>query len=83
MERVTKGDLTIIFKPHAHPHTMKKSQAKFQNNRNKTVRGVALRARKFCFPPETTICSPLHVIPGLFSNKQVTRKCFALDPSSC
>ena len=34
--------LTIIPKPHAHPHTMKKTHAKFQNNQYKTVRGVAL-----------------------------------------
>ena len=37
-----KNDLTIISKPHAHPHTMKKTYAKFQINRYKTVRGVAL-----------------------------------------
>ena len=29
-------------KPHAHLHTMKKAYAKFQNDRYKTVRGVAL-----------------------------------------
>ena len=39
---VTKNNLTIISKPHAHPHTMKKTYAKFQINRYKTVRGVAL-----------------------------------------
>ena len=27
---------------HAHPHTMRKTHAKFQNNGCKTVRGVAL-----------------------------------------
>ena len=37
-----KNDLTIISKPHAHPHTMKKTHAKFHNDRYKTVRGVAL-----------------------------------------
>ena len=42
VEKVTKNVLTIIPKPHAHPHTMKKTQAKFQNNRYKTVREVAL-----------------------------------------
>ena len=36
-----KDDLIIISKPHAHPHTMKKTYAKFQNDRYKTVRGVA------------------------------------------
>ena len=35
-------NLTIISKPHAHFHTMKKSYAKFQYDRYKTVRGVAL-----------------------------------------
>ena len=37
-----KNVLTNIPKPHAHPHTMKKTHAKFQNNQYKTVRGVAL-----------------------------------------
>ena len=36
-----KNVLTIIPKPHTHPHTMKKTHAKFQNNQYKTVRGVA------------------------------------------
>ena len=40
MENVTKNDLTIISKPYAHPHTMKKTYAKFQNDRYKTARGV-------------------------------------------
>ena len=35
-----KNNLTS--KPHAHPHTMKKTHAKFQNDRYKTERGVAL-----------------------------------------
>ena len=43
-----KNDLTIISKPHAHPHTMKKSYAKFQNDRYKTVRGVALTRGTHC-----------------------------------
>ena len=38
----TKNDQKIISKPHAHPFTMKKSHAKFQTDRYKTVRGVAL-----------------------------------------
>ena len=42
VEKVTKHVLTIIPKPHVHPHTMKKAHAKFQNNQYKTVRGVAL-----------------------------------------
>ena len=42
MEKVTKYELTFISKPNAHPHTMKKAHAKFQNNQYKTVRGVAL-----------------------------------------
>ena len=48
MEKVTKNVLTIISKPHAHPHTMKKTHAKFQNNRYKTVRGVALTRGTHC-----------------------------------
>ena len=34
--------LTIISKPHAHPHTIKKTYPNFHNNRYKTVRGVSL-----------------------------------------
>ena len=37
-----KNNQTIISKPYAHSHTMKKLLAKFHNNRYKTVRGVAL-----------------------------------------
>ena len=37
-----KKDLTIISKPHAHPLTMKKTHAKLENDRYKTVRGIAL-----------------------------------------
>ena len=41
-EKVKKFDLTIISKPHAYPHTMKKTHVgKFQNTQYKTVRGVA------------------------------------------
>ena len=43
-----KKDLTIISKPHAHPHAMKKTHARFQNNRYKTVRGVALTRGTNC-----------------------------------
>ena len=41
-KKVTKNNLTNISKPHAHPHTMPKTPAKFQDDRYKTVRGVAL-----------------------------------------
>ena len=34
--------------PHAHPHTMRKTHAKFQNNGYKTVRGVALTRDTLC-----------------------------------
>ena len=47
-KKVTKNVLTIIPKPHAHPHTMKKKQAMFQNNQYKTVRGVALTRGTHC-----------------------------------
>ena len=42
VEKVTKYLLIIIPKPRAHPHTMKKIYAKFQNDRYKTVRGIVL-----------------------------------------
>ena len=42
VEKVTKNDLTIISKPHAHSHIMKKTYVKFHNDRYKAVRGVAL-----------------------------------------
>ena len=43
---MTKNNLTLISKPHAHPHTMKKTPAKIQNDQYKTVRGVALTRHK-------------------------------------
>ena len=43
-----KTDPTIMCNPHAHPHTMKKTHAKFQNNWYKTVRGVALTTSTHC-----------------------------------
>ena len=43
VEKVTKNNLRIISKEHAHLHTMKKTHAKFQNDQYKTVRGVALK----------------------------------------
>ena len=48
VEKVTKNDLTIIFKPHANPHTMKKTHEEFQNDRYKTVRGVVLTQGTHC-----------------------------------
>ena len=51
-KKVTKHVLTIIPKPHAHPHTMKKTYAKFQNNRYKTVREVALTRGTHCLYTE-------------------------------
>ena len=42
VEKVTLNNLTIISKAHAHPHTMKKTHAKFQNDQYKTVREGAL-----------------------------------------
>ena len=47
-KKVTKNYLTIISKPHAHPHTTKKMHAKFHNNRYKTVRGIALTRGTNC-----------------------------------
>ena len=32
VEKVIKNNPTIISKPHAHPHTMKKTSAKFQKD---------------------------------------------------
>ena len=52
VEKVTKNVLTIISKPHANPHTMKKRYAKFQNDRYKTVRGVALTRGTPCLYTE-------------------------------
>ena len=43
-----KKNLKIISKPHAHPHTMKNTYKKFQINRYKTVRGVALTRGTHC-----------------------------------
>ena len=45
---MTKIDPTIMSNPHAHPHTMRKTHAKFQNNWYKTVRGVALTRDTLC-----------------------------------
>ena len=42
VEKSKKKNLTIISKPHAHPHNMNKTHARFHNNRYKTLTGVAL-----------------------------------------
>ena len=36
--------LTIILKPHAHLHTIKKTQVQFKKDWYETVRGVGLKA---------------------------------------
>ena len=51
-----KNVLTIIPKLHAHPHTMKKTYAKFQNNQCKTVRGVSLTRGTHCLYIEVKKC---------------------------
>ena len=43
-----KNVLKIIPKPHVHPRIMKKIHTKLQNNRYKTVRGVALTRCTHC-----------------------------------
>ena len=45
---MTKIDPTTMSNPHAHPHTMKKTRAKFQNSWYKTVRGIALTRDSLC-----------------------------------
>ena len=54
-----KNNLTITSKSHAHPHTMKTLQAKFHNNRYKTVSGVALTRDTNCLyiKGEKWLCS--------------------------
>ena len=47
-KKVTKINPTTMSNPHAHPHTMRKTHAKFQNNWYKTVRGVALTRDTLC-----------------------------------
>ena len=41
VEKVTKINLKIIFKPHAHLLTMTKTPVKFKNDRHETAGGVA------------------------------------------
>ena len=47
-EKVIKIDPTTMSNPHAHPHTMRKTHAKFENNWYKTVREVALTRDTLC-----------------------------------
>ena len=56
VEKINKNDLTIISKLHADSHTMKKTHATFQNDRYKTVRGVALTRDTHCLYIESEIC---------------------------
>ena len=48
VEKSYKNYLTVIYKPYAHPHIMKKTPAKFQNGRYETVRRVALTRGTYC-----------------------------------
>ena len=48
MENSEKKNLTFMSKSHAHPHTIKKTYAKFHNDRYKTARGVALTRSTIC-----------------------------------
>ena len=43
-----KINLPVTTKPHAHPHTKKKTHAKFYNNQGRTVRGVAFTRGTNC-----------------------------------
>ena len=51
-KKVKQNNFTVISKPHAHSHTMKKAHAKFHNNRYKTVRGVTLTRGTHCLYTE-------------------------------
>ena len=42
IREVDIAGIACISKPHAHPHSMMKTPAKFQDDRYKTVRGAAL-----------------------------------------
>ena len=60
MEKVTKNNLTIISKAHAHLYTMEKTHAKFQNDWYKTVGGVVLTRHPAKFQNDwykTELCS--------------------------
>ena len=48
MKKKKKKDLTIMSKPHAHPHIIKKTHAKFHNNGYKTVREFVLTRGTNC-----------------------------------
>ena len=81
LQKSVKINLRIISKPHAHLQSMVKTSGKFQNNRNKTVGGVA--HTRYLLPihfhyqnarKTTTGCQPSHVknigvYIGFFSEK--------------
>ena len=48
-EKERRNNQRIIFKRHAHLHSMQKTSEKFQNNPWKTVRGVAPTKYPVCF----------------------------------
>ena len=48
VEKVTKNNLTIISKPHAYPHILEKTHAKFHNDWYKTVGVVRLTRSTQC-----------------------------------
>ena len=64
---MTKNALTIIPKPHGHPHTMKKTYAKFQNDRYKTVRGAALTRGTHCLYTEGEVHNVEKVIKNVLT----------------
>ena len=63
--------------PHAHPHTMRKTHAKFQNNWYKTVRGVGLRRDTHCLynQGEKWLSSQCRKSDKNWSNNYVQSKC--------
>ena len=75
-KKMTKNNLTIISKTHAHPHVMKKTYAKFQNNRYKTVRGVALTRGTHCLYTEggKVIKNVLTIIPKPHAHPHTMKK---------
>ena len=63
--------------PHAHPHTMRKTHAKFQNNWYKTVRGVALTRDTLCLynQGEKWLSSQCQKSDKIWSNNYVQSIC--------